>query len=69
MTEIQRPTRWEVFASVVAAMFGVQSQRKREFDFNNGVFMDYAVVGLILMVVFVAAVMGVVQLVMYFAVN
>jgi len=69
MTELQRPTLWDIFTSVVAAMFGVQSQRKREFDFNRGVFRDYAIVGLVLMVVFMAAVMAVVQLVMFFAVN
>ena len=69
MTELHRPILWDIFTSVVAAMFGVQSQRKREFDFSHGVFRDYAIVGGVLMVVFVAAVMAVVQLVMFFAVN
>ena len=67
MTEVSKPTLWEIFSSVVAAMFGVQSQRKREYDFSKGVFRDYAIVGLIIMVLFVAAILAVVQLVMHVA--
>lgn len=67
MTELKRPTLWQVFASVMAAMFGVQSQRKRECDFERGTFSDYAIVGGVFAVLFVVAVIAVVQLVMYVA--
>ena len=67
MTELKRPTLWQVFTSVTAAMFGVQSQRKREYDFERGTFSDYAIVGGVLAVLFVALVVAVVQLVMYVA--
>ena len=65
MTELKRPTLWQVFRSVTAAMFGVQSQRKREYDFERGTFSDYAIVGGVLAVLFVVIVIAVVQLVMY----
>ena len=65
MTELKRPTLWRVFTSVMAAMFGVQSQRQREYDFERGTFSDYAIVGGVFAVLFVVAVIAVVQLVMY----
>ena len=64
MTALKRPTLWQVFVSVTAAMFGVQSQRKREYDFNHGRFRDYAMVGVVLAVMFVVMVIGVVQVVL-----
>jgi hypothetical protein len=67
MAELKRPTLWQVFMSVAAAMFGVQSQRKREYDFEQGRFRDYAIVGGIFAVLFVVAVTVVVQVVMYVA--
>ena len=51
----------------MAAMFGVQSQRQRECDFERGTFSDYAIVGGVFAVLFVVAVIAVVQLVMYVA--
>ena len=67
MTKLKRPTLWQVFTSVTAAMFGVQSQRKREHDFERGTFSDYAIVGGVLAALFVVIVIAVVQLVMYVA--
>ena len=67
MTELKRPALWQVFTSVTAAMFGVQSQCKREYDFERGTFSDYAIVGGVLAVLFVVIVIAVVQLVMYVA--
>ena len=64
MAELKRPTLWKVFTSVTAAMFGVQSQRKREYDFERGKFSDYAIVSGVLAVLFVVIVITVVQLVM-----
>ena len=66
MTVLRKPTLWQVFTSVMAAMFGVQSQRKRELDFTRGRFSDYAVVGVTLMVLFVLMVLAVVRLVLHF---
>ena len=65
MTALKRPALWQVFVSVTAAMFGVQSQRNREYDFNHGRFRDYAMVGIVLAVFFVVMVIGVVQVVLY----
>ena len=65
MTDLKRPTLWQVFSSVMAAMFGVQSQRQREYDIERGTFSDYAIVGGVFAVLFVVAVIAVVQLVMY----
>ena len=65
MMEQRRPTLWQVFVSVSAAMFGVQSQRKRELDFSHGTFSDYAIVGVVLALLFVVLVTGVVQIVMH----
>ncbi|MEI5640385.1 MULTISPECIES: DUF2970 domain-containing protein [unclassified Pseudoalteromonas] len=42
-----------VFQSVVAAMFGVQSQNKRAEDFNNRRFWPFAVGGVIFVAAFV----------------
>jgi hypothetical protein len=67
MEDLKRPTFWQVLASVTAAMFGVQSQRKRDFDFTHGRISDYVLVGLILMVLFVLMMMAVVQLVLHLA--
>jgi hypothetical protein len=67
MTELKKPTLWQVFTSVTAAMFGVQSQRKREYDFERGTFSNYAIVGGVLAVLFIVLVVVVVQLVMYVA--
>ena len=67
MTELKKPTLWQVFTSVTAAMFGVQSQRKREYDFERGTFSNYAIVGGVFGVLFIVLVIAVVQLVMYVA--
>ena len=58
---------WRVFVSVIAAMFGVKGQRNRECDFNHDRFRDYAMVGIVLAVLFVVIVIGVVQVVLYAA--
>ena len=67
MTELKSPALWQVFTCVTAAMFGVQSQRRREYEFRRGTFSDYAIVGCVLAVLFVVIVIAVVQLVMYVA--
>ena len=56
-----------VLGSVLASMFGVQSNRRREEDFTHGKPSKYIVVGLLVTVVFMLAVWGVVSLVMRLA--
>ena len=53
-----------VLGSVLASMFGVQSNRKREEDFKHGKPSHYILVGLLVTLVFILAVWGVVQVVM-----
>ena len=53
-----------VLWSVLASMFGVQSNRRREEDFAHGKPAHYHIVGLLVTVVFILTVWAVVQLVM-----
>jgi Protein of unknown function (DUF2970) len=56
-----------VLGSVLASMFGVQSNRKREEDFSHGKPSQYILIGLLVTAVFVLSVWTVVKLVMHFA--
>jgi hypothetical protein len=56
-----------VLGSVLASMFGVQSNRKREEDFTHGKPSQYVIVGLLVTVVFMLAIWGVVSFVMKLA--
>lgn len=58
------PSFGSVLFSVLASMFGVQSNRRREADFTHGKPSHYILVGLLVTLVFVLTVWGVVQLVM-----
>jgi diacylglycerol kinase len=44
---------WDVFKSVAASVFGVQSSANRERDFQQQSFVPYVVVGVIFVVVLV----------------
>ena len=61
------PSMLDVLGSVLASMFGVQSNRKREQDFVHGKPSQYIVIGLIVTLVFILVVWGVVNLVMKLA--
>ena len=61
------PTLFQVLGSVLASMFGVQSNRKREQDFTHGKPSQYIVIGLLVTLLFILAVWGVVSLVMKLA--
>ena len=63
----REPSLLEVLFSVLASMFGVQSNRNREKDFTHGKPSQYITIGLLVTVVFVLTVWGVVQLVMKLA--
>ena len=54
----------ETFKSVGAAFFGVQSDKNRERDFTQGKFSYYIVAGLIAVILFIAALITIVSLVM-----
>ena len=55
----------EVFGSVLAAGFGVQSQRNREGDFARGSAKQLVIVGLIATVLFASAIILLVKLIVF----
>jgi len=61
------PSLLSVLGSVLASMFGVQSNRRREEDFTHGKPSQYVVIGLLVTLVFMLTVWGVVSLVMRLA--
>ncbi len=61
------PSFLSVLGSVLASMFGVQSNRKREQDFTHGKPSQYIIIGLLVTVVFMLTIWGVVSLVMKLA--
>ena len=54
------------FAGVFLAFLGVQSEKNRKHDFEEGRFSVFAVAGLILTFVFLSIVYGLVQLAMMY---
>lgn len=65
MTEQQKKVSlFQVVLSVFAAMFGVQSAKNRERDFEKGRPAAYIIVGLIFTLVFILTVWGIVKLVL-----
>ncbi len=65
--QVNTPSLLEVLGSVLASMFGVQSNRRREQDFVHGKPSQYIVIGLLVTLVFILTVWGVVSLVMRLA--
>jgi hypothetical protein len=63
----KRPSFLSVLGSVLASMFGVQSNRKREQDFTHGKPSQYIIIGLLVTAVFILTIWGVVSLVMKLA--
>ncbi len=61
------PSFIDVLGSVLASMFGVQSNRNREKDFTHGKPSQYIIIGLIVNVVFMLTIWVVVSLVMKLA--
>ena len=54
----------QTIGSVLASFAGIQNNAKRERDFNQGRARDFIAVAALITVLFIAAVYGVVQLVM-----
>ena len=55
---------WQMLGSTLAAAFGVQSRANRERDFSKGKALHFILMGIAFTVVFVLAVVGVVNLVL-----
>ncbi|TRW48493.1 DUF2970 domain-containing protein [Aliidiomarina halalkaliphila] len=60
----ERPGLFAVVISVLAAMFGVQTEANRQRDFSAGNPLAYIIVFVIILVLFVLSVAAVVKLVM-----
>ncbi|GAC34018.1 DUF2970 domain-containing protein [Paraglaciecola polaris] len=54
---------WDVFKSVAASVFGVQSSANRERDFQQQSFVPYVVVGIIFVVILVVSLIFIVSVV------
>lgn len=57
------PSLMDTFKSVAAAFIGVQSNKNREKDFNQGKLSHIIIVGIIVVIVFITALAAVVNLV------
>ncbi|WP_281277702.1 DUF2970 domain-containing protein [Thalassotalea mangrovi] len=60
----QKSGLWLTFKSVVAAMFGVQSDKNRVQDFQQGNALRFIVIGIIAVAIFVLSLVGIVWLVL-----
>jgi len=66
MPEKKTPSLWQVAKSVLAAGLGVQKQSIYERDFQYGKPSQYIILGIIFVLLFVALLVGVVNLVLHF---
>lgn len=57
------PSLKDTFKSVTSAFFGVQSNKNREKDFSQGKISHFIIVGIICLIIFIAALVSVVNLV------
>ncbi len=62
------PTFWQMLHSVMAAAFGVQSQKNRARDFTHGKPSHFVIIGIAFTAILALALLGIVQLVLHFAV-
>ncbi|MGC1333101.1 MAG: DUF2970 domain-containing protein [Pseudomonas sp.] len=65
MAEPKPPTLWQMLHSIIAAAFGVQSQKNRERDFTHGKPVHFVVLGIVCTVVFALGLFGVVKVVVW----
>lgn len=63
----QTPGLWDVAKSVMAAFLGVQKSKHYERDFTHGKPWQYITLGIIGVVIFIAVIIGVVNLVLSLA--
>ena len=62
-----KPSFWQICLSVLAAMFGVQSEKSRARDFTQGNPWPYIAIGVVFIIGFVIAVSLVVRLMLHIA--
>ena len=67
-TETKKITPFSFMGSIIAAWFGVQTKSNRERDFEHGKFHHFVVGGIVFAVLFVLFVVGIVKVVMHYAV-
>ncbi len=60
---MSKPNLLNVIKSVIAAGIGIQSNKNREADFEQGSLASYIIVGLIAVVLFILAIVSVVSVV------
>ena len=65
--EPQEPGLLAHIGSVLAAFFGVQSNKARERDFTKGKPSTYIILGIVLTIIFILVIFGVVKLVLSLA--
>jgi hypothetical protein len=65
--EPQEPGLLAHIGSVLAAFFGVQSNRARERDFTKGKPSTYIILGIVMTIVFILVIFGIVRLVLSLA--
>lgn len=59
------PSFWQMLHSILAAAFGVQSGKNRARDFTYGKASHFIVMGTVFTLVFIAVLIGLVQLAMH----
>jgi hypothetical protein len=64
MREDTEKNPFALMGSVVASAFGVQTNKNRERDFQQGKFHHFVIAGIVFAVLFVLAVAGIVKIVM-----
>lgn len=57
----------EIVKSVLASFFGVQSDANRRRDFEHGRAVNFVIVGIIMTTLFILALVGIVQVVLWIA--
>jgi len=65
--QVNKPSFWQICFSVLAAMFGVQSEKSRARDFTQGNPWPYIAIGIGFIIIFVISISLVVRLMMHLA--
>lgn len=60
----QKPKFMSMVISVIAAMFGVQTEQNRQRDFSQGNPLPYILIGVVFIILFVVALITIVSLVL-----
>ena len=63
------PSIWQVFKSVLASFFGVQSEKNRQRDFEHGSPGQFILIGLALTILFIIILFLLVKVILYFVQN